>query len=214
MLAAAKQALTSALGKGKDPVAEWRRKVAEARAELERVQTAQADAVAKRREAFEAEGSEASADALAQAERRAELLTGRASQAVKGAEADLAAAERRIEDAHLAELDATAQGLAEHARDIAERAVPLLTELGRLAEKMGQRVDEAHNAAMQAHRIRRRRGEMPSDVQPASFAAKWGVLRARIAERIDREAHNRAVAIAERMPGHLGAPRNILRPRI
>src|SRR5262245_38407769 len=80
-------------------------------ADLKRVEATQAENVARVKAAFDADPTDATADALALAERRADLLTQHVRDQVAAAETVLAAAERDELTARIAELDAIADGV-------------------------------------------------------------------------------------------------------
>lgn len=135
------------------------RKHADAQAELERVDAAGADSVAKAREAYHADPSDVLADALIKAERRAELHARRHREVVALAHAELLAVRKRSRDARLAELDATVAGTGEAMRQLARRGEDAVATLLSIADERDEVLATARAAALEAKALRLEAGE-------------------------------------------------------
>jgi hypothetical protein len=136
--------------------------LADATAELEKVQQAQTGRIAKAREAFEASGSESDAEKLATVERSAKLMVQRAEGKLAEAHAALQAEQDRAREQKLAELAARAENVHDRIVELFEqRGRKALGELIAVAREAERLVRDAQTAAAEERNLLAASGVSP-----------------------------------------------------
>jgi len=153
MMAAVIQAAKRAIGKvdHEGAVQHARGLVADAKEAFARVETRQTEATTRAREAFEADNTEDHADALAQAERRAEIMLRAGREKVAVAEALLAGREKDALAAKIAQLEAVARGITERATaeivpELERHLLGLIEQLNRFGALQREGLDAMREA--------------------------------------------------------------------
>jgi len=154
MMAAVIETAKRVLGAVPDGVGHARELVADAKEALAKAEKRQADLVARAKQAFDDEQTDSTADELAQAERRADIIRRGAREKVAIAEGLLAQRERAALDAKLAELDAIVASVGARVLERLPKMLEHLQAVYDLCEQADADVLAATGAHQQASRLR------------------------------------------------------------
>ncbi|HEX4336929.1 MAG TPA: hypothetical protein VH062_13510 [Polyangiaceae bacterium] len=180
----------------KSPIDLARDGLEEARAKLEGVRATQSERVASFRAAFNADQVDESADALALAERRAEILVAAATAKVGEAESAVAQAEADAKGARIAELDQSVKGINGRLADLAKKSHEPIAALVAIAQERDELI---RKTTLQAIELSALRGETDGigTARRRDVEAKAGILKQMIAASFPNRDRGNAVTLLD-----------------